>query len=128
MILVDTSVWIEFFRGRDASVVNQLADLLERDEVVMSEFVRIELLAGVRITEIARMERLFLALPNAAPASPRLFEWIQDNLRQGRARGVRFSALDLVIAAQAALSDCQLWSLDSDFKRMADLKWIQLRS
>lgn len=125
MTLVDSSVWIEFFRGRDASVRRRLDQLLENDQVVLSAFVRLELLAGVRSTEVPKMQRLLDALP-ALPVDNSQFSWCEDRLKEGRARGVRFGTLDLLIAAQASLSDCGLWSLDADFKRMATLGWVRL--
>lgn len=121
---MDTSVWIEFFRGRNASIRSRLDRLLDQDHVVLSDFVRLELLTGVRVTEVPRLRRLLDAL-SALPSEPALFTWGESRLAEGRARGVRFGTLDLLFAAQAHQHSCELWSLDSDFARMANLGWIR---
>lgn len=117
MIVVDTSVWIDFFRGRQP-VTGRLSDLLDRDEVALPMPVRIEILSGARSSERLRLGRLLSALPVLYPsdASWKLMEtWVTT----GVARGHRFGCADLLIAAVAAERGCSLWSLDSDFSRMA---------
>lgn len=47
MILVDTSVWIEFFRVKEP-FFSELKDLIESSEVVVHEVVFGELLQGCR--------------------------------------------------------------------------------
>ena len=64
MILVDTSIWIDHFRGRD----RRLANLLDRGDVVMHPFVVGELLLG-NVQKIAEMVDDLNALPKAAVAS-----------------------------------------------------------
>ncbi len=47
-VFVDTSDWIEFFRGRDRALVSEMRRLLDDDRVALAVPVRIELLAGDR--------------------------------------------------------------------------------
>jgi predicted nucleic acid-binding protein len=97
VIAVDTSVWIDFFRGR-TPVVEKLAALLDRDQVTLPVPVRIEILSGARKAEGPRLRRLLSALP----------------------------VLYLLIAALAVEHGCTLWSLDCDFARMARLGMVTL--
>ena len=50
MILVDSSVWIDFFNGRDVAAVSRLSDLLEDGSAPlgMADLVLFEVLRGFR--------------------------------------------------------------------------------
>lgn len=122
MIAVDTSVWIDFFRGR-APVTTRLPGLLDLDEVALPIPVRIELLSGAKPSERPRLERLLSALPVLYP-SAETWRRIESWLVTGAARGQRFGVADLIIAALASEHGCSLWSLDADFARMARLGLI----
>jgi predicted nucleic acid-binding protein len=119
VIAVDTSVWIDFFRGR-APVVDKLVALLDRDEVALPIPVRVELLSGAKQSERARLGCLLSALPVLYPETAS-WERIETWVTVGVARGHRFGFADLLIAALAAEHECTLWSLDRDFSRMAEL-------
>ena len=117
MIAVDTSVWVDFFRGRQP-VTEKLTALLDRDEVALPVPVRIEILSGARSSERTRLGRLLSALPVLYPSDAswkRVEAWVTT----GAARGHRFGFADLLIAAVAAENGCSVWSLDDDFSRMA---------
>ena len=124
MIAVDTSVWIDFFRGR-APAAERLPVLLDQDEVALPIPVKIEILSGASRTERARLDPLLSALPILFPTREtwrRLEAWILT----GRASGQRFGVADLLIASLATENECALWSLDGDFVRMARLDLITL--
>ncbi len=124
MIAVDTSVWIDFFRGR-MPVVERLSGLLDRDEVALPVSVKIEILSGARKSESQRLERLLAALPVLYPTED-LWKLLEKWVTAGAAAGQRFGVGDLLVAALAAEHDCSLWSLDSDFARMASLRMVTL--
>ena len=124
MIVVDTSIWIDFFRGRTPTV-ETLSDLLERDEVAMPIPVKIEILSGARRIELGHLDRLLSALPVLHPTDEtwkRVEAWVTT----GRAVGHRFGFGDLLIAAVAAEHDCAIWSADRDFARLARLGLVTL--
>lgn len=124
MIAVDSSVWISFFRGH-APVVARLEGLLDRDEVALPVPVRVEILSGARSSERRQLARLLSALPVLYPSQEswkRLDDWVTI----GGAAGHRFGFGDLLIAALAADQGYSVWSLDSDFERMARLGLISL--
>lgn len=124
MIVVDTSVWIDFFRGRQP-IADRLVELLDTDEVALAVPVRIEILSGGRKTEIPRLARLLGALPLYSPTDAtwhRIETWVVH----GGAAGQRFGIGDLLVAGIAAENDCALWSLDHDFSRMARLGFVTL--
>ncbi len=124
MIAVDTSVWIDFFRGR-SSIVERLSGLLDRDEVALPVSVKIEILSGARKSEVSQLERVLAALPILYPTE-HLWKLLEKWVTAGAAAGQRFGVGDLLVAGLAALHGCALWSLDSDFARMASLRMVTL--
>lgn len=124
MIVVDTSVWIEFFRGREP-VTARLRELLDRDEVALAIPVRIELLSGARKTEVARLARLLAALPVLYP-SDETWRRVEDWVTAGIDAGQRFGVGDLLIAGLAAEHGFSVWSMDTDFRRMSRLGLISV--
>jgi predicted nucleic acid-binding protein len=126
VIAVDTSVWIDFFRGR-SPVTEKLSALLDRDEVALPAPVRIEILSGAKRTERSRLQRVLAALPVLYPTEAswrRMEDWVAE----GAAAGQRFGVGDLLVAALAVDHACALWSLDRDFARMARLGMVTLAS
>ena len=125
MVVVDSSVWVEFFRGRDLRLVEQVASLLDRDEVALAAPVRLEILLGASNKELPLLRRVLSALPLLLP-SAELWDKLDLSVERARRAGQRFSALDLLIAGIADEHDATLWSLDQDFTRMARLGLVRL--
>ncbi len=48
MILVDSSVWIDFFRGKPTPQVERLDELLAQERIVVGDLVMTEVLQGFR--------------------------------------------------------------------------------
>jgi predicted nucleic acid-binding protein len=125
MIVVDTSVWIDYFRSRAGATIDHLHSLLDADEVALAAPVRIELLSGVRRGEVGRLKRVLSALPRWLPTDA---TWTTMELWAERAgaRGQRFGMGDLLVAALTAERGAAVWSLDADFGRMMRLGFVRL--
>lgn len=48
MVLVDTSVWIDYFRGTETGQVSLLDELLESDRILIGDLIITELMQGFR--------------------------------------------------------------------------------
>jgi hypothetical protein len=125
LVSVDTSVWIEFFRGKDRALVDELGRLLDADLVALPVPVRLELISGASRAEEPRLRRLLSALPLLVP-QPAIWSKLDLWVEKAKRRGERFGAMDLLIAGLAEEHGTTVWSLDFDFERMARLDLLKL--
>ncbi|MDH4064940.1 MAG: PIN domain-containing protein [Acidobacteriota bacterium] len=125
MIVVDTSVWVSVLRSPTAPEAPLLAQLIDADVAILPLPVRLELLSGARARDRAALQRRLSALAVARPTEETwalMEHWLEAATDKGR----RFGVGDLLIAALAAERGALVWSLDTDFERMAELKLVQL--
>ena len=118
-VLVDTSAWIDFFRRRDGSVGDTVADLIERDQAILAGPVMAELLRGVRGSkEAVQLKTLLGALPYVEVQRPD-WEAAGKSLRELRSRGLTLALTDAVIAAVASRHGLPVLTLDKDFEHLS---------
>jgi len=125
LILVDTSVWIEFFRGKNKRIGTEVQSLLDSDEIILAAPVRIEILSGCGKNNFKKLRLLLSALPVFYPIST-TWERIENWVEQAVSSGERFGIGDLLIASIAVDQDAVIWSLDADFGRMAKFGWLKI--
>jgi predicted nucleic acid-binding protein len=124
MIVADTSVWVSVLRRRTSRESEAFAALLDADEILLPAPVRTELLGGAG-PHRQMLRRILTALPVAYP-TPDTWTQMDEWALEGAERGPRFGVGDLLIAALAREVGALVWSLDTDFERMASLKFIDL--
>jgi len=122
MILVDTSVWIEFFNGTGALAARVLENLLEGEEdLCISEFILAEVLQGFRKDadfDLARDH--LLRFPIYSLKTPSSYIKAAQIYRKCRKRGMTIrKTVDCVIAQTAIEYKLALLHNDSDFDRIA---------
>lgn len=116
-ILVDTSVWLEFFRAKDSPCAEALDRLLEDERVCTSDLIKAEIVPGARTPKQFReLKEYFDALPLATePAS--LWEEIMEVQFRLKRRGINgISIPDLMIAVVANANGKVVFTKDSDFR------------
>jgi predicted nucleic acid-binding protein len=121
MVLVDTTVWIDFFGGRAAPQVNVLQDLIESDEdLCLCGVILTEVLQGIRAdSDFRKTKDLFEALV-FLPMRESTFLGAAELYRSLRGKGVTIrSPIDCMIAAVAMESNVLLLHNDRDFDRIA---------
>lgn len=107
-VLLDTSILIDFLRGRSDAV--RLVSSL--DEVPLSsEICRVELLQGLRPAEFADAEQL-LALIDWVPVLEPIARHAGELGRQWRPSHSGIGTSDLIIAASAELLEANLLTLN----------------
>jgi len=114
VIIVDTSVWIDYFRGSNTALASTLDGLLDEDRVVLVPPVRLELLLGCRKSQRVRLLRLLEAIPTL-PATEGAWKAAERLSLELREDGVTAGVVDLLIAALAFEHAASLWTLDKDF-------------
>lgn len=124
--LIDTSVWIRSDRKGHDSLRDRLKELLVGDLVSICWPIRAELLIGVKTPE--RWVSLDEQLAALEQVSITEATWSQAaRLGHGLARkGQSVPLPDLLIAATALQHGLTLWTVDSDFKRIAAVAPLHL--
>lgn len=129
MILVDTSVWVEFLRGTTDPVVDELTALIEAGtELVITEPIVMELLAGATTPRLEQsISRLVDGLP-VVPVDARLDYRAAAHLHTGsRHNGHPIgSPVDCLIAAVALRRRIPILHRDRDFDFLAEISPLVL--
>lgn len=129
MIVVDTSVWIDFFADAPTRQVEQLADRIDRDEgVAITDLILTEILQGVRgEAEARRVERRMLAFDVLRLETLDDFRRAASLYRRARARGVTIRrTLDCLIASVCIREEVPILHADADFDRLARCSKLQI--
>jgi predicted nucleic acid-binding protein len=116
-VLVDSSVWIAFFRGV-TSPSTRLDSLLEEGRVVVNELILCELIPALHVRNQFKLIHLLRAIP-CIPLSP---HWLRLETYQTCCLQKGFNGIgipDLLIAQNAIDSDIPLFSLDKHFNWIA---------
>lgn len=116
-ILVDTSVWLEFFRVEASPYAQALDQILEEGRVCTTNLIKAEIIPGARTPKQFReLKEYFDALPLATePAS--LWEEIMEVQFRLKRRGINgISIPDLMIAVVANANGRVVFTKDSDFR------------
>jgi predicted nucleic acid-binding protein len=125
VISVDTSVWVRALRSAGSREAATLRLLLDDDQAALAVPVRVEILSGASNADRPRLRRVLSALPLLYPTDD-TWRLIDGWLDAAGSAGDRFGLGDLLIAALAREAGFLLWSLDSDFSRMARFGFIDL--
>lgn len=111
MILIDTSVVIEYARGKDA----KLAALLPAVSGALCGVVRAELLCGARDPRHRASLLTLLAAFHQIPIDESIWDALGDNLAALRSAGVTVPFSDAIIATVAIANDLELWARDKQY-------------
>ncbi len=115
--LVDSSVWIDFFNGRDSPEVLYFKDNLRREHFLLADLVLLEVLQGFRSDlEFERARNAMLKFRVVSLGGRPAALHSAQNYRRLRAQGVAIgSAIDCLIASFCIANDCRLLCSDRDY-------------
>ena len=121
MIVVDSSVWIDFLNGRNAPHVRRLRAILGTDEIIVGDLMLCEVLQGLgserAAREIEALLRRFEIVPMVGDA---IAVAAARNFRSLRGRGITVrKTIDLMIGTWCIENRRPLLHNDSDFHPMA---------
>ncbi|MFO7970666.1 MAG: PIN domain nuclease [Desulfobacterales bacterium] len=123
-ILVDTSVWIDFFNGISSLSKIALHNLLETEEdICISEYILTEILQGFKDDkEFESAKRHLLNFPVCGLKVPESYIHAARLYRACRKKGVTIrKTADCLIAQSAIEHGLFLLHNDSDFDRIASI-------
>ncbi len=123
MVLVDTSIWIDYFQdGKNSS---GLEFLIDENLIVINEIILAELIPYLKIKQQTHVIRLL----NEVSQTPLDIKWeeiiqLQIKCLKSGANGIGIP--DLIIAQNAKQNDCAIYSLDKHFKLLNKVLKIKL--
>ena len=117
MILVDSSVWIDYFRGSATKQTQRLDLLLDTEALAIGDLILTEILQGFVIDrEFDEARRLFASLKLVALGGEDVAIEAARNFRKLRKLGITVrQTIDTVIATRCMVSGYELLHDDRDF-------------
>lgn len=115
-IIVDTSVWIEYFRNQSAALVGFVTEVVKNKQVCVPRIVLAELMQG------AKSERELSVIGEFMEAFTIIDQTDHTWLKAGRLsyelkrKGKNINLTDCYIAVLAQENDCAVLTLDRHFK------------
>ena len=121
MIVVDSSVWIDFFNGRNAPHVQCLRAVLGTDEIIVGDLMLCEVLQGLESERSAReVEALLRRFEIVSIVGEAIAIAAARNFRSLRWRGITVrKTIDLLIGTWCIENRMPLLHHDGDFRPMA---------
>jgi predicted nucleic acid-binding protein len=122
-VLVDTSIWIEYFRTGNNS--EKLDYLIDENLIVINDLILAELVPSLRIRNQRKIIRLLKNINNLELSINwnQIIEFQFKCLKNGL-NGIGIP--DLIVAQNAKQHHSEIYSLDSHFKLMQDILKLQL--
>ena len=117
MILVDSSVWIDYFRGRQSSQTDRLHALLGNEPIATGDLVLTEVLQGFgSAKDFNQGKKLLTSLPIIELAGRDIAIQAANNFRTLRSLGISVrKTIDTLIATSCIEKGLALLYSDKDF-------------
>ncbi len=127
MIIVDSSVWIDYFNGKESPEVIHLDNILGLKPVVIGDNILTEVLQGFKgDKEYKTAKRLLTALPIVQLSNDVRAIKAAENYRTLRKKGITIrKTIDTIIATYCIEESAQLLFTDRDF--LPFVKYLGLR-
>ena len=117
MILVDTSVWVDFLHARDTRQTVFLKTMLDAERLVTADLVLAEVLQGCRSEQAAAIaQEELLACDLITVGGEQVAREAARYYRILRGKGITIRrTIDTLIATRCILDDLELLFVDRDF-------------
>ena len=122
-VLVDTSIWIDYFRGGANSV--DMEFLIDENLIITNDIILAELIPYLKIKKQTKVVNLLYELTKM-PLDIHWEEIIEFQLKclKSGANGVGIP--DLIIAQNAKQNNCTIYSLDKHFRLLNKVLKVNL--
>ena len=131
MIVVDTTVWIDFLEARGTPFDLHLKALIEKEEsLALTDVIYCEVLQGVLDdAKFRRTREILRAYPILRIRGLRTFEHAANLYRACRKKGLTVrKTVDCLIAATCMDAGAQLYHNDRDFEVLAKVNGLRIYS
>ncbi len=119
MILVDSSVWVDFFRSSPGRAGGELRRMIaESEPFALTGVVVAEVLQGLT-RDAGRIEQFLAQWDMLEPRGFGTYRTAAAIYRTGRGKGMSLTTIDTLIAAIALEHRATVFTLDQDFSRIA---------
>lgn len=117
MLLVDSTVWIDYFNGQATPQTDHLDGILSRQPVLVGDIILAEVLQGFRSdTEFERARRALAKFMQVSVVNPDLAVESARNYRRLRRRGITVrKIIDCLIATYCIETGHELLHADQDY-------------
>ena len=122
-VLVDTSIWIDYFRAGNNS--EKLDFLIDENLIVINDLILAELVPSLRVHNQRKIVKLLYTINKLQLYINwnQIIEFQFKCLKNGL-NGIAIP--DLIVAQNAKQNHCEIYSLDNHFKLMKDILRLQL--
>ena len=122
-VLVDTSIWIEYFRS--GGHAENLEYLIDENLIVINDLILSELVPSLKFRKQRKLIELLRSIRNLLLAIDweQIIEFQYRCLRNGL-NGIGIP--DLILAQNAKQHNCVIYSLDNHFELMRDILKLKL--
>lgn len=121
-IIIDTSVWIEYFKGNE-KYLDLIQKLLEKNEIKTIELIFAELLQGARNKREAEMLKSYYGLIPKAEIE-NLFILAGEFSRKEKLISKGIGLIDSCIITATIFSDSRLWTLDKKIQNFLESRYL----
>jgi predicted nucleic acid-binding protein len=126
LILVDSSVWIDFFSPLPARAGKELRRMIAHAEpFAIAGVIVAEILQGLT-RDVSQIERYLEMWDILEPRGFSTYREAAAIFRLARSKGISLSTIDTLIAAIAMEHGTAVFTLDKDFSRIARLTGLPL--
>jgi predicted nucleic acid-binding protein len=126
LILVDSSVWIDFFSSTPGRGGDELRGMIgDAEPFALTGVVVAEILQGLT-RDFSRIEQFLSQWEMLEPSGFPTYREAAAIFRLARAKGVSLTTIDALIVAIALEHRASVFTLDKDFSRIARLTGLPL--
>ena len=116
-VLVDTCIFVDFLRSQ-GNKNDTFKNLIEQERVVLSSYVKLEILKGVKIDQLKKIDLLlngFVGIPDNSD----ILELAEMHIIKARKGGINFGLIDYFIVLEALRFKLSLFSKDKVMLELA---------
>lgn len=121
-IIIDTSVWIEYFKGNE-KYLDFIQKLLEKNEILTIELIFAELLQGARTGKEVEMLKSYFELIQKTEIE-NLYILAGEFFQHEKLISKGIGLIDACIISATIFSNSKLWTLDKKIHKFLDSRYL----